>query len=663
MKKILIIDEIKDNVILIKTILEELKSDYLVLTTQSGLEGLKRARDDKPDVILMNSVMSEKDGYKVCKKIKDGDSTQHTAGIILIAENLNSDSRIKGFHNGVDAFLSKPINPEELIAQIDVILRNKETIDKLRFERNVLDEIVRKKDDELKISEEILSQIVCSNPVATFAINNEHRIIYWNRACENLTGLSIEEMYQTHDQWRGFYKKQRPVLADIVLGDFIEKEIKNCYHKKYQESSTVENAFEAEDFFPHLGKNGKWLKFTAAPLKDRHGKLLGAIETIMDITEHKQTVQIQKTLYNISNALNTTENMYKFYDRIREFLGDVIDTTNFYVALYDQETDTISLPFDVNEKDHFESFPAGKSLTKYVITTAKPLFVTDNAVGELAKKGIIDKIGAPSEIWLGVPLKIENHVIGIIAVQGYDDPHLYSEKDIEILTFVSEEIAVVIKRKQAEEQIMKELKENKILLREIHHRVKNNLQVISGLLQLQAVEIHTKEDALSGFAASQDRIQAMAKAYGLLLGSKYLSEVSVSNYIESLAEQLKHNYDIHNKVNISYSMDEVTIGIEILDRLGLILNEIITNSIKYAFDRRDSGNVYIDLKEMEEHIEIKISDDGIGIPKEIDIKNPESLGLSIVEMLMTQLHGTYSWNVRNGTSIILSIQKKINYSK
>jgi len=64
---------------------------------------------------------------------------------------------------------------------------------------------------------------VCSNPVATFAINNEHRIIYWNRACENLTGLSIEEMYQTHDQWRGFYKKQRPVLADIVLGDFYRK--------------------------------------------------------------------------------------------------------------------------------------------------------------------------------------------------------------------------------------------------------------------------------------------------------------------------------------------------------------------------------------------------------------------------------------------------------
>jgi len=114
----------------------------------------------------------------------------------------------------------------------------------------------------------------------------------------------------------------------------------------------------------------------------------------------------------------------------------------------------------------------------------------------------------------------------------------------------------------------------------VHHRVKNNLQVISGLLQLQQNEITTKEDAIKGFASSQDRIMSMAKAYELLLGSEYMSEVSVGKYITSLAEQLKYNYDNHNKVNITYSLDELTISIEILDRLGLILNEIITNAIK-----------------------------------------------------------------------------------
>jgi len=197
-------------------------------------------------------------------------------------------------------------------------------------------------------------------------------------------------------------------------------------------------------------------------------------------------------------------------------------------------------------------------------------------------------------------------------------------------------------------------------LREVHHRVKNNLQVISGLLQLQQNEITTKEDALKGFASSQDRILAMAKAYELLLGSEYISEVSVGKYITSLAEQLKYNYDNHHKVNITYSLDELTISIEILDRLGLILNEIITNAIKYAFEGRDSGNIHIELKNAEDHMEIKISDNGIGIPRKFNIHESKTLGLSIVDMLTQQLRGTMKLDRKNGTSFTLVIPKELN---
>ncbi|MDP8227250.1 MAG: ATP-binding protein, partial [Candidatus Celaenobacter polaris] len=168
-----------------------------------------------------------------------------------------------------------------------------------------------------------------------------------------------------------------------------------------------------------------------------------------------------------------------------------------------------------------------------------------------------------------------------------------------------------------------------------------------------------KEDAIKGFAASQDRILAMAKAYELLLGSEYMSEVIVGKYIESLAEQLKYNYDIHHKVKISYSLDELTISIEILDRLGLVLNEIITNAIKYAFEGREVGNIHIELKETEKHVVIKISDDGIGMPENIDINDPETLGLSIVDMITQQLQGTLSLDRKNGTSFTLEIPKKI----
>ena len=440
--------------------------------------------------------------------------------------------------------------------------------------------------------------------------------------------------------------------SDKITG--VVEFVRDITARKQAEEKLKENSLELEKYYV---KSEKQRVATLSVLSDLNETTK---ELRLEIAGRKRSQAIQKTLFNISSALNTTGSMTELLSKIREYLGSVIDTTNFYVALYDEKTDMISLPYDVDEKDDYEIFPAGKTITKYVIETSKPLFATKDVVRKLIKKGLIETIGSLSEIWLGVPLRIENKVIGVIAVQSYDDPNLYSEKDIEILTFISEEIALVIQHIQADEQIRRELKEKELLLREVHHRVKNNLQVISGLLQLQQNEITTKEDALKGFASSQDRILAMAKAYELLLGSKYMSEVSVGKYITSLAEQLKYNYDNHNKVNITYSLDELTISIEILDRLGLILNEIITNAIKYAFEGRDSGNIHIELKNAEDHMEIKISDNGIGIPPKIKIHEPATLGLSIVDMLTQQLRGTMKLDRKNGTSFTLVMPKELN---
>jgi len=187
----------------------------------------------------------------------------------------------------------------------------------------------------------------------------------------------------------------------------------------------------------------------------RDGKPVGLRGIIIDITERKKVEKIQKSLFNITNAANTTDNIQDLYSKIKESLEDVINTTNLFIALYDEKTDMISLPFFVDEKDHFKTFPAGKTLTNYVIKTGKPLFATNDVIEDLTAKGIIETIGSPSEIWLGVPLKVENKVVGIIAVQSYHDQNLYTEKDIKILEFVSGEIASAIERRQAEEILIK----------------------------------------------------------------------------------------------------------------------------------------------------------------------------------------------------------------
>jgi len=379
---------------------------------------------------------------------------------------------------------------------------------------------------------------------------------------------------------------------------------------------------------------------------------------IREITPRKQAEKIQKALYNISHAVNTVENIQDLYWKIREYLGEVIDTKNFYVVLYDDKTDTISLPFDVDEMDNFETFPAGKTLTSYVIKTGEPLFASKKMQDELARQGKIEIIGSRSEIWVGIPLKSDGKIIGALVVQSYDNPNLYSEKDIDILTFISEEIVQAIQHKQADEQLKKELKEKKVLLREVHHRVKNNLQTISGLLHLQQYKIETKEDAIKGFEVSQDRILAMAKAYETLLESKYMSDVGIGEYIKSIAEQLKGNYDIYDKVEYKFSLDKVIIDTDRLGKIGLVINEIITNAMKHAFLDKKKGKIKIILKDSKENIEINISDNGRGIPKEVKVLNPDTLGLSLVEMLVKELEGTLTIKKERGASFHFVIPKE-----
>ncbi len=422
-------------------------------------------------------------------------------------------------------------------------------------------------------------------------------------------------------------------------------------------------SYKAEFRMKTKSNEWKWILDSGKVIeRDKQGKPLRAAGTHLDITERKLAEKTQKILFNISKALNVTENLQMLYKEIHAYLGEVLDTTNFYIALYDRENELLTFEYYADEKFDKDYLPSGrafgKGLTEYVISTGNTILATLEKQDELAREGKIEIIGPRSKVWLSAPLKVENEVIGALAVQSYDDTDHYNEKDIQILDFVSSEVAIAIKRKQSEQQIQRDLKEKTLLLQEIHHRTKNNLQTICSLMQMQEDNILTKKDALQGFQVTQDRIRAMAKSYEILLRSEYMSEIKLGEYITELADQLGRNYDIHRKIKIIYSLEDVHFDAEKLSKLGLILNEIITNSIKYAFKGRDGGNIHIILKDAKNHITIEISDDGIGIPKNIKIPNPKTLGLSLVDMLMSELNGSYSVGRKNGTSFTLEIPKE-----
>ena len=135
--------------------------------------------------------------------------------------------------------------------------------------------------------QERLTQIIESIPIPTFVIDNDHVVIHYNTAMENLTGISVDEIIGTCDPWRAFYAAARPTMADLIVDGASQEDIAAYYQGKFKRSLVKEGAYEAEDFFSDIGEKGKWLFFTAAPLKDSQGNVFGALETLQDITERK----------------------------------------------------------------------------------------------------------------------------------------------------------------------------------------------------------------------------------------------------------------------------------------------------------------------------------------------------------------------------------------
>jgi two-component system sensor histidine kinase DegS len=138
------------------------------------------------------------------------------------------------------------------------------------------------------LGSEMLAKIIDGSSIPSFVINKQHQVIYWNIAIEALTDIKRDEIIGTDEQWRAFYNEKRPTMADLMVDGAQENEIENYYQGKCKKSRLIDGAYEAEDFFLDLGRNGKWLHFTASPIRDKAGRIIGAIETLEDATERRR---------------------------------------------------------------------------------------------------------------------------------------------------------------------------------------------------------------------------------------------------------------------------------------------------------------------------------------------------------------------------------------
>ena len=215
--------------------------------------------------------------------------------------------------------------------------------------------------------------------------------------------------------------------------------------------------------------------------------------------------------------------------------------------------------------------------------------------------------------------------------------------------------------KQAEEQIKVSLKEKEVLLQEIHHRVKNNMAVISSLLQLQANG--TRDEQLKeALTDSQNRVQAMSSIHETLYQFENLSIIDMNVYLRKLAGTIVQGYTIGHKISLKIETANTVIGVKQASPLGMIVSELITNSYKYAFPDSQKGEINISLRKIENQFELIYMDNGVGIPEDFDWRNTKSLGLRLVKLLGEgQLGGSVELNRDQGTGFkIIFNQENIN---
>ena len=214
-------------------------------------------------------------------------------------------------------------------------------------------------------------------------------------------------------------------------------------------------------------------------------------------------------------------------------------------------------------------------------------------------------------------------------------------------------------RKKAESKIENQLKEKQVLLKEVYHRVKNNMQVIVSMLRIQKNFVKDKK-AREFLTASKDRIQSMALVHEKLYRAEDLAHIDFSDYVKSLSEQLFRTYVINpDKIKLNTDIKFALLDINSAIPCGLIINELVSNALKYAFPDDMKGEINISLHTDEENNHVlTVSDNGIGFPGKIDFRNTKTFGLQLVNILVDQLHSTVELDREGGTSIKITFTKK-----
>ena len=421
-------------------------------------------------------------------------------------------------------------------------------------------------------------------------------------------------------------------------------------------------------------------------------QIQGGIILIKDVTEQNQTTRAKEVMYEISELAKRIKDLPVLFETIQQSLNKILDTRNFYVALYNEDSDEFTYPY---YKDEFDSPPpdpirAEKGISAHVVKNGKPILVTKEEFYTMNKEGKIDLLGTPSEQWLGCPLIVEGKPIGIMAVQSYSTDFVYSESDLKILNFVSDQIALTIKINIEDEKLRKsesmhrelsiQLSDSNnikaLLLDILSHDLKNPAGVISGVSELLTNGDNVSEE----LQLIKDSSDALLK---VLENTTSLARITLGEAITMEKIDLSElAHEVINEFLPSFKSEgsqlQISIESDIVHTVNPIISEIfrnyLSNALKYA---PEGKQVEVSMRKHTNQIEFGVSDGGTTIGEEnqnaifersVQLDNGKmrgsGLGLAIVKRI-AEVHGAsvgVKPNHPTGNVFYLNIPLEVNQS-
>jgi PAS domain S-box-containing protein len=358
----------------------------------------------------------------------------------------------------------------------------------------------------LRQSEKRLAQILDSTSIPTFVIDSHHRVTHWNPACENLTAINAADVLGTRKQWMAFYPKERPILADLIVNQASQTHIYEYYQDKFRKSEVVAGAYEVVDFFPHLGDNGRWLFFTAAPLKDDDGAIIGSIETLQDITHQKRMQSSKETMLKISLALPEYPELRDLLDFISREVKSLIYVEGALVLLLDEKTNELYFQGtaydDVSIQNRVKAmrFSLDELAAGEVIRTGQSLMIQDTADPAHAFPGRDRKLGYQTRSLLIVPLKSADRIIGVLCAINKKKGR-FDQTDVDSLSMVAGATTLSIENARYAEELKRAYREVRSLnkakdkaIRHLAHELRTPVTVLSSTLQILAEDLEKIAD-------------------------------------------------------------------------------------------------------------------------------------------------------------------------